>query len=146
MCQVRESIWSISAENLRLYSVLFPVLWIAGTTYYATYMVSWQMGWIAAVGQLMMNIGIIGVSSAVFSMIIIAGKEAVMVLFDWRRQLEERKIRRVRAEMEAEVRAEVQAEWQAWQSRKDAAESEGMSFDEPSPADKYMSGMGNGSR
>ncbi len=135
---MRESIWSISSENLRLYSVLFPLFWIAGTTYYAIYMIPWPAGWIVVTGHLMMNIGIIGVSSAVLSMMVIAGKEAIMTLFDWRKQLEERKIRR--------VRAEIQAEWQAWQRRKDAAESEGKPFDEPSPADKYMASMHSGSR
>ncbi len=151
---MRESIWSISSENLRLYSVLFPLFWIAGTTYYAIYMITWPAGWIVVTGHLMMNIGIIGVSSAVLSMMVIAGKEAIMTLFDWRKQLEERKIRRVRAEMEDEVRAEMEdevraailSEWQAWQRRKDAAESEGKPFNEPSPADKYMASIHNGTR
>ena len=78
----RESIWSVSRNNLALYSILFPVIWLAGMVYVVGFVaVPWR-------GQenlisLLAHAGTMGISSAVLSLMILAGKDLVMVLFDW---------------------------------------------------------------
>ena len=135
----RESIWGVSKEDLGLYSFLFPIYWIAGTAYYAVFMAQWDEGWITVIGQLIMSVGLIGASAAVLSMMTIAGRRAVMPLFDWPTK------EKTRAEARAEGRAERDAEWEVWIYKKSLAEARGEPFDEPSPADRDRAMRDNGS-
>ncbi len=135
----RESIWGVSKEDLGLYSFLFPIYWIAGTAYYAVFMAQWDEGWITVIGQLIMSVGLIGASAAVLSMMTIAGRRAVMPLFDWPTK------EKTRAEARAEERAERDSEWEVWIYKKSLAEARGEPFDEPSPADRDRAMRDNGS-
>ena len=79
----RESIWSVSRANLNLYSTLFPVFWLAGTVYMVVFVLKPWNDPAQALPTLLMYIGSVGISSAVLSLMIVAGKDFVMVLFDW---------------------------------------------------------------
>ena len=79
----RESIWSVSRANLNLYSVLFPVFWLAGTVYMVVFVLKPWNDPAQALPTLLLYIGSVGISSAVMSLMIVAGKDFVMVLFDW---------------------------------------------------------------
>ncbi len=79
----RESIWSVSRANLNLYSTLFPVFWLAGTAYMVVFVLKPWNDPAQALPTLLMYIGSMGISSAVLSLMIVAGKDFVMVLFDW---------------------------------------------------------------
>ena len=139
----RESIWGVSKEDLGLYSFLFPIYWIAGTAYYAVFMAQWDEGWITVIGQLIMSVGLIGASAAVLSMMTIAGRRAVMPLFDW--PTKEKTRAEGRAEGIVEGRAERDSEWEVWIYKKSLAEARGEPFDEPSPADRDRAMRDNGS-
>ena len=148
----RESIWGVSKEDLGLYSFLFPIYWLVGTAYYAVFMAQWDEGWITVIGQLIMSGGLIGASAAVLAMMTIAGRRAVMPLFDWptkdKTRAEGRAEGRIegRVEGRAEGRAEERAEWEVWVYKKSLAEARGEPFDEPSPAerDRAMRDRDNG--
>lgn len=79
----RESIWSISKDDLKIYSILFPCIWLVETIFYTWKIVPWDKGWVEVIGELILNVGILGVSSAVLSMMVLAGWRFGMVLFDW---------------------------------------------------------------
>ena len=79
----RESIWSVSRPNLNLYSTLFPAFWLAGTIYLVVFVLKPWNDPAQALPTLLMYIGSMGISSAVLSLMIVAGKDFVMVLFDW---------------------------------------------------------------
>ena len=87
----RESIWSVSQDDLRLYSILFPSFWLAGVIYYAIFISEWDAGWATVIGQLVIGIGAVGVSAAVLSMMVLAGRRLTMVLFDWTTKAEKRR-------------------------------------------------------
>ena len=80
----RVSIWSVSEEDLRLYSVIFPFLWLIFTAYHAFFGIDWQTdGWIGGIDKFLLDTGILGVSAAVIGMILLVARRVVMVLFDW---------------------------------------------------------------
>ena len=86
----RESIWSVSRTNLNLYSVLFPVLWLAGTVYMVVFVLEPWRNPTQILPSLFVYMGTIGISSAVLSLMIVAGKDFVMVLFDWANKAREK--------------------------------------------------------
>ncbi len=135
----RESIWGVSKEDLDLYSLLFPIYWLVGTAYYAVFMAQWDEGLTTVIGNLIMSVGLIGASAAVLSMMTIAGRRAVMPLFDWPTK------EKTRAEARAEERAERDSEWEVWVYKKSMAEARGERFDEPSPAERDRTMRDNGS-
>ena len=96
----RESIWSIRKDDLAWYSVLFPLLWVVGAIVYAVTIFSRQLQPAEVIGLLIAGIGLVGLSSAVLSLMILAAKGGVrriMPLFDWADRRE--------AKLRAEARA-----------------------------------------
>ena len=115
----RESIWSVRKDDLAWYSVLFPLLWVAGAIVYAVTIVSRQLQLAEMIGMLIAGIGLVGLSSAVLSLMILAAKGGVrriMPLFDWA----DRREAKLRAEVREETRRQVHAEWKAWYEREKA--------------------------
>ena len=114
----RESIWSVRKEDLAWYSVLFPVLWLIGTVYYTVTIFLRHENFADAIDMLIVRIGVTGLSSAVLSLMIIAGKRGlVMPLFNWyadreakRKQRSEQDRQRGLAEGRSEGRSEGLAE------------------------------------
>ena len=158
----RESIWSVRKDDLAWYSVLFPVLWLIGTVYYTVTIFLRHENFADAIDMLIVRIGVTGLSSAVLSLMIIAGKRGlVMPLFNWyadreakRKQRSEQDRQRGlaegrseglaegrvegriegRVEGRAEGLAEANAQWEAWNARRQVAEANGGGFDEPPPS------------
>ena len=105
----RVAIWSVAEEYHNAFSIMLLMFWLAGMTAYAVYRratFSDEDGVLATVVQLIQDIGIVGLSSAVLSLMvvaIIAGGRAAMVLFDWptRKKIQDRR----------------DAEWRAWYQR-----------------------------
>ncbi len=126
MNRERIAIWSVFEEDQRLYSWLFPTLWIVGVSYHA-----W-LRFIAldppdgkfalAVSQFVMDIGIVGLSAAVMALMYIAARRAVMALFDWPNK--------------QKTREERDREWIIWLEKRDAALAKGEEFNEPRPDEK----------
>ena len=89
----RESIWSVSRENLGLYSILFPIIWLVGMVYVIIFVETPWRGHESVLALLAYS-GTLGIASAVLSLMVLAGKESTMVLFDWaskaRRKAQER--------------------------------------------------------
>ena len=138
----RESIWSVRKDDLAWYSVLFPVLWLVGTVYYTLSIIIRHEHLADAIDMLIVRIGVTGLSSAVLSLMILAGKRGlVMPLFNWyadreakRKQRSEQDRQRGLAEGRVEGRAEANAQWEAWNTRREVAEANGGGFDEPPPS------------
>ena len=124
----RHSIWSVSAENQRLFSILFPSLWLVGMVFHIGWEIPWTTGAPGAIVRLTESIATTGVASAVLSMMILATKEGVMVLFDWAAERRKRWFE--------EGRQEERREWQAWAQRLLEAKERGEDFDEPPPSAK----------
>ena len=128
----RHSIWSVSAENQRLFSILFPSLWLVGMVFHVGWEIPWTTGAPGAIVRLTESIATTGVASAVLTMMILAAKEGIMVLFDWSARL-----RKKWAEEDYEKgRMEERREWQAWAQRLLEAKERGEDFDEPPPSAK----------
>ena len=140
----RESIWSIDEKDLALYSRLFPVYWVIGILFYILFIAELDTGWDNIVWQIVLNIGLVGVSSAVLAMMCIAGKRSIMPLFDWATR------EKTRAAAYAEGHAEGYAEAhnlymtsiREWNQRRLNAKERGEDFDEPPP---FLDGR-NGNR
>ena len=125
----RESIWSIRKDDLAWYSVLFPLLWVVGAIVYAVTIFSRQLQPAEVIGLLIAGIGLVGLSSAVLSLMILAAKGGVrriMPLFDWA----DRREAKLRAEAREAGRQEVNAEWRAWYEQEKA---NGGTFRHPPP-------------
>ncbi len=128
----RVPIWSVLEEDQRLYSWLFPGLWLAGTLYHA-YLRFWiepESHILLTVGEFTKDTGIVGLSAAVVALMIIAGRRFAMALFDWgnrSKTLEQGREQGITAEREA---------WVDWLRRRDEAHARGEEFTEPSPAER----------
>ena len=127
----RESIWSIRKDDLSWYSVLFPVLWLVGIVN-QLFLIPWGDGWTSVISLLIAEVGKVGLSAAVLSLIILAGRRAAMPLFDWTYD----KVARARAaqekgRQEGRQEAEEQAfqAWEEWRKQGD--------INAPPPGRKY---------
>ena len=106
--------------------------------------VGWEIPWTTgapgAIVRLTESIATTGVASAILSMMILATKEGVMVLFDWaaerRKRWFEEGREEGRQEGHQEGRQEERREWQAWVQRLLEAKESGEDFDEPPPSAK----------
>ena len=98
--QDRASIWSVRRDDLTLYSILFPVLWVAGMVAHATLVIEWEDGIVPGLVASMPAVGIVGISAAVLSLMVIAARRFILVLFDWTTKAE----RRIRKEREETIR------------------------------------------
>ena len=96
----RESIWSISEDDLKIYSIMFPCIWLAEIGFYLWQVAPWYKGLICVIEKLIMSVGIMGVSAAVLSMMALAGWRGIMVLFDWKTR--------------SKTISERDAEWEKW--------------------------------
>ncbi len=125
----RESIWSVRKDDLPWYSVLFPLLWVVGSIVYAVTIVSRQLQPAEVIGMLVAGIGLVGLSSAVLSLMILAvkgGVRRIMPLFDWA----DRREAKLRAEAREAGRQQERAVWRAWYEREKA---NGGKFENPPP-------------
>ena len=66
----RVSIWSVESEDLKFYSKLFPLLTISGILFYGICFVNWDNK-LVGLWNLISNIGSIGISAAVISLLIL---------------------------------------------------------------------------
>ena len=126
MNRERIAIWSVFEEDQRLYSWLFPTLWLVGVSYHAWLRfiaLDFPDGEFAlAVSQFVMDIGIVGLSAAVMALMCIAARRAAMALFDWPNK--------------QKTREERDREWRIWLEKRDAALAKGEEFNEPRPDQK----------
>jgi hypothetical protein len=142
---VRESIWSVRQDDLKRFSVLFPSSWAVGFIYQSRQVDQWlEVCWCRHWGCIWINsrsigdtllkllteeAGTVGLSAAIVSLMLIAGRRASMALFDWGY---DRFTRTKRAREEA--REERDQKWIAWNARREEADRLGQPFDEPPPA------------
>ena len=152
----RVPIWSVLEEDQRLYSWLFPGLWLAGTLYHA-YLRFWiepESHILLTVGEFTKDMGIVGLSAAIVALMLIAGRRFMMALFDWGNREKTRRIARAEGLVEgrneglAEGRIEGMVEgriegiaeereaWMDWIRKRDEAHARGEDFNEPSPAER----------
>ncbi len=126
MNRKRVAIWSVFEEDQRLYSWLFPSLWLAGVSYHAWLrfiaLESPDGEFALTVSQFVMDIGIVGLSAAVMALMCIAARRVVMVLFDWPNK--------------QKTREERDREWRIWLRKRDEALAKGEEFNEPPPDEK----------
>ena len=108
MASGRESIWSVSESERRWYSALFPFVLLISVLYYAIYIIPWHEGTSKGVGILMLSFGALGVSSAILSMVLVAGGKTMVISVEWLHD----KVKERRAAREAEEAAR-QAEMEA---------------------------------
>ena len=85
MADGRESIWSVTEEERRWYFALFPAVLICSVSYYAGFVIDWTQGVHQSVGILMLAFGALGVSSAIFSMVLVAGGSFMVISMGWLR-------------------------------------------------------------
>ena len=85
MADGRESIWSVTEEERRWYFALFPAVLICSVAYYANFVIDWTQGVHQSVGILMLAFGALGVSSAIFSMVLVAGGSFMVISMGWLR-------------------------------------------------------------
>lgn len=128
----RVAIWSVLEEDQRWYAWLFPGLWLLGTLYHAylRFVTMPDEILILAGSEFIKDVGIVGLASAILSLMTIAARRFAMALFDWGNR------EKTRAQARAEARAEKDKQWQEWLARKEAAEKAGRPFTEPSPAEE----------
>ena len=141
-----ESIWSVRKEDLKRFSLLFPCSWLIGFIYQSRQVEqwlevcwcrSWGCIWInsRAIGDTLLELlteeaGSVGLSAAIFSLMLIAGRRAVMVLFDWSYDKMTR-TKRARQEGQEEERTA----WIAWNARREEAARMKKPFNEPPPSE-----------
>ena len=116
MASGRESIWSVSESERRWYSALFPFVLLISVLYYAIYIIPWHEGTSKGVGILMLSFGALGVSSAILSMVLVAGGKTMVISVEWlhdkvkeRRAAREAARQAEEAAREAEMKAAVEA-------------------------------------
>ena len=102
MADGRESIWSVTEEERRWYFALFPAVLICSVSYYAYFVIDWAQGGHQGVGILMLAFGALGVSSAIFSMVLVAGGRFMVISLGWLEDKLEAQRAARKAEMEAE--------------------------------------------
>lgn len=104
MANGRESIWSVSESERRWYSVLFPFVLLISVLYYALYVIPWHEGTSKGIGILMLSFGALGVSSAILSMVLVAGGRTMVISVEWLYD----KVKESRAARQAEIEAAVE--------------------------------------
>ena len=136
----RVPIWSVLEEDQRLYSWLFPGLWLAGTLYHAylRFRIEPESHILLTVGEFTKDMGIVGLSAAIVALMLIAGRRFTMALFDWGNREKTRRLARAEglAEGRTEGRAEEREAWMDWIRKRDEAHARGEDFNEPSPAER----------
>ena len=140
----RVPIWSVLEEDQRLYSWLFPGLWLVGTLYHAylRFQIEPESHILLTVGEFTKDMGIVGLSAAIVALMLIAGRRFMMALFDWGNREKTRRIARAEGRIEgrteglAEGRAEEREAWMDWIRKRDEAHARGEDFNEPSPAER----------
>ena len=137
----RHSIWSVSLDDQRLFSILFPSIWLVGMAFHIVWSVPWVNGILRAMVPLTESVATTGVASAVLTMMVLAGKGGIMVLFDWsarmRKKWAEEDYEKGRQEGREEGHEQERQEWEAWAQRLlQSLERQGIDFDEPPPSAK----------
>ncbi len=85
----RVSIWTVTRQDQRVYSWLFPVTWGSGL---AVYVLAGPPptveGWLSTLERTILGIGTVGISAAVLSMILLAAWRFTLALFDWPKKID----------------------------------------------------------
>lgn len=134
----RESIWSVRAEVRNLYSWLFTALMLAGSGYI------FASGIAKTLEDFWGLVATLSIATATISLVTTEIGGSIMVIASWaldkrdewrekRRQRREERRQRWE-ERRQEGRREAYAEWEAWNTRRVAAERNGSAFDEPPPS------------
>ena len=111
MADGRESIWSVSESERRWYSALFPIVLLISVLYYAIYVILWHEGTVKGVGILMLSFGALGVSSAILSMVLVAGGRTMVISVEWLYdKVKERRAEREAARQAAEAARQAEME------------------------------------
>lgn len=80
----RVEIWSVLAEDQRLYAWLFPSFWLLGAAYHAFLRFRvLEDSVVLTIGEFSKDVGIVGLSAAVLAIMVIAGRRLTVALFDW---------------------------------------------------------------
>ncbi len=127
----RESIWSVRAEVRNLYSWLFTSLMLAGIGYL------FANGSAKTLEEFWGLVATLSIATATVSLVTTEIGGSSMVIASWaldKRDEYREKRRRRREERRQEGRREAYAEWEAWNTRRLAAERNGSAFDEPPPS------------
>ena len=141
----RESIWSVAREVKTLYFLAFIVLVALGIG-----LLTWrEVTQGASAGPLEILLAVWEDSAKIVTTSVglsVVGAEIVRYVMVLARHLEER-LERVqerrraegreegRVEGRVEGREEANARWEAWNARREAADAQGLPFDEPPPSD-----------
>ena len=114
MDRKRVAIWSVAEEYHSAYSVLLLSLWSIGTIYHAwlRFVESPRETLYLTIHEFVIDIGVVGLSSAVLALMaiaIVAGVKAIMVLFDWptKAKVAAKARREGRKELRQELRQEL---------------------------------------
>ena len=130
----RESIWSVERGTKNLYFALFVIQSMTGIGVVVWHAVLQDEGPLAtALVVWERSAPIIGTSAGTAIIITEVGRSLMVLaksLEDW---LEKKREKR-REQDRAEGRAEERAKWEAWNSRRIAAEMDNKPFDEPPPS------------
>ena len=130
----RYSIWSVSEEDKQLFSIMFPSLWLAGMAFRVVWAIPWSDGLAGAIDRLIDSVFAVAFASASLSLMILAGKAGIMVLFDWATRQRNR-WREEGIEIGVEKgRLQERRDWEAWARRLREAKERGEDFDEPPPS------------
>ena len=119
----RESIWSVSRDDLTWYSILFPVLWIVGAAISSVTIFHQQLQPAEMIRTLVGEVGLVGLSAAILSLVILAvrgGVRRIMPLFDWADRRD--------AKLRKEGRQEADSTWREWYEQEKA---NGRRFENP---------------
>lgn len=140
---MRMSIWSVTADLMPAYLILFDILAIIGVGYVAWYhtreLTTDSIH--ATIWGIITGVVTVGVASAIISILILeTGKYAMIVGTYFERKFKHRReteLAAARAEGRAEGRGTGIAEFNAildeWEKRRDEASEKGEPFDEPMP-------------
>lgn len=120
----RESIWSVRAEVRNLYSWLFTALMLAGSGYI------FASGIAKTLEDFWGLVATLSIATATISLVTTEIGGSIMVIASW--ALDKRDEWREKRRQEG--RREAYAEWEAWNTRRVAAERNGGDFDEPPPS------------
>ena len=132
----RESIWSVTEGERRWYFALFPTVLICSVSYYANFVIDWTQSVHQGVGILMLAFGALGVSSAIFTMVLVAGGSFMVISMGWLRD----KVDEQRAARKAVREAERQ-KWIAEGVEKGIAEGRRLEREEQRKREERMNGV-----
>ena len=159
----REAIWSIPRPFVLLYFALLTIqgwpamtaiIWEQAQMVTASGLKWYNWAWYTEVVRAAApEIGQVGIGIAIYTLVTVQGVAFLMVLYNFMleagrhylirpviKRQEERGEARGEARGEERGQAQADQEWNEWLARKEAAESQGLPFDEPRPSVRRREG------